>query len=375
MMKRPHLSLPILVCLWLVGAVDPTHAQERYLCEVYCSTDSHAENGACASCGLPLRPESFFRHKLRIGKTVAILLFPGVQVIDFSGPFEVLGAAGARLHTVAKDAGPLRTDEGLVVVPEYTLANCPPVDLLVLPGGKVYGDSETADWIRERAGETEMVLSVCNGLAWLEEAGLLDGLEVTTTATALARMLGRPTGLRLCTDRRVVGSDRILTSGGYTCGIDGALEVVSRWKGPGAAKLLAVKLEYDWQPDRGAYSRYRPYYVHLRTMLRRLEVCSALEGATMTEAEVDPDLARVVWQLSATESTEESLDELRALLRGMAGPETSTSVGGYTFAWTLEPTADTAWTARCEILAPDAEGIVRVHLRVEADSMSAAEEG
>ncbi len=329
---------------------------ENYRCELYCEgQDPATTQEPCARCGLPLRPASFFERKLRLGKTAAILLFPGVQVIDFAGPFEVLGAGGVRVHTVGTTTEALRTDEGLIVTPEFTLTDCPPMDLLVLPGGKIYADREIAAWIEERSRDTELILSVCNGLSWLSQAGLLDGLEVTTTATTVARLLDS-TNPRYRVDRRVEEAGSILTAGGYTSGIDGALQVIARWKGTGAAKLLAAKLEYDWKPEQGAFPRYRAYYLQLRSLAKSLaRTIPWLDGERIVDANIGPHEASQTWEITpgqASDTGDEpwSEDQWKDALAEFAGSQWSAEKGRLRIEWSLGDANDDSWMARCELV-------------------------
>ena len=119
-------------------------------------------------------------------KNVAILLFPGVQIIDYTGPWEVLGHARVdgkpafKIYSVAETASPFDTAMGMTVIPSYTFAKAPKPDVLVLPGGNVdpqLSNEGIIRWIRESAKTAEVVLSVCNGAFFLAQAGLLDGLE------------------------------------------------------------------------------------------------------------------------------------------------------------------------------------------------------
>src|SRR5262245_35208544 len=107
-------------------------------------------------------------------RNVAILVFEGVEVLDFCGPFEVFTAASRftdppafHVFTVAEKAGPVLTRGGLSVNPHHRLADCPPPDLLLVPGGqgtrKEMHNAVLTDWIKARSQEAELVLSVCTG--------------------------------------------------------------------------------------------------------------------------------------------------------------------------------------------------------------------
>ncbi len=98
-------------------------------------------------------------------------------------------------------------------------------------------------------------MSVCNGAFWLANAGLLDGLRATTTANGnlVALRQGFPR-VTVVDDQRFVDNGRIITTAGLSSGIDGALHVIERLDGRGAARAVALGLEYDWRPDSG-YAR------------------------------------------------------------------------------------------------------------------------
>lgn len=185
---------------------------------------------------------------------VAILIFDGVEIIDYTGPYEVFGTEKYDVYTVAASTAPITTSMGMTVVPKYSYADAPPPDILVVPGGytpKIRADAATKDWIRKTTAADLHTMSVCNGAFILAEAGLLDGLPATTTAKNLAVMQQRYPHVKVVGDRRVVDNGKILTTGGLSAGIDGALHVVAKLDGLAAAQEVALGLEYDWRPKDG----------------------------------------------------------------------------------------------------------------------------
>ena len=124
-------------------------------------------------------------------RSLAILIFDDVEVLDFCGPFEVFSVANRfteppafTVLTVAENASPVVTRGGLSVNPHHCLPDCPQPDLLLVPGGqgtrKEMHNAVLTDWIRQASEKAELVLSVCTGALLLAKAGLLDGLEATT---------------------------------------------------------------------------------------------------------------------------------------------------------------------------------------------------
>jgi putative intracellular protease/amidase len=189
-------------------------------------------------------------------KKVAILLFDGVQIIDFAGPYEMFGSY-CDVYTVAETKDPVTTSMGLTIVPKYSFADAPQPDVLVVPGGGVKAASEsqpTLDWVRRITAKDEHTMSVCNGAFILAHAGLLDGLTATTTAGNIDRLAREFPKTKVVRDQRFVDNGKIITTGGLSAGIDGALHVIGKMFGQGAAEGVAVGEEYDWK----AGARYTP---------------------------------------------------------------------------------------------------------------------
>ncbi len=199
--------------------------------------------GACPDCGMPLS-ESPLR--------VAILIFEGVQIIDYTGPYEMFGAAGFEVFTVAASKASVKTVMGMEVVPRHTFADAPPADVLVIPGGSLkdaVDHAATLAFIKACAARNQVTLSVCNGAFILANTGLLKGLTVTTTRGNIPRLAQRHPELKVVGDRRYVDNGRIVTAAGLSAGIDGALHVIEKLKGRELAKQVAHGEEYAWVPE------------------------------------------------------------------------------------------------------------------------------
>jgi putative intracellular protease/amidase len=214
-----------------------------------CPMDEHPQEfdhaGNCPICGMELVEKE---KQLR----VAVLLFAGAEIIDYAGPWEVFGHAGAKLFTVAPTTEVIRSVFGLAVKPDYDLEHAPPSDVVLVPGGsiaRVRDDKRAIAWLRERARSSRFVLSVCNGAFLLARAGLLDGLSATTTATLLDDLASAAPDTKVIRDRRFVDNGRIITSGGLSAGVDGALHLVDRIYGRARAEEIARDIEYRWDPE------------------------------------------------------------------------------------------------------------------------------
>jgi putative intracellular protease/amidase len=189
-------------------------------------------------------------------RNVAIVVFPGVELLDFSGPGEVFAGAyvnGKRAfntYLVAETREPVKSMEFVLVTPQYSLDDCPVPDIVVVPGGEVPSSSlKLRDWVRARAPKSELMMSVCNGALIYGGAGLLSGLEATTHKSALQMLAVLDPNVKVLTNRRYVDTGKVLTTAGIAAGIDGALHVVSRMYGDEVAWKVARNMEYDWRPD------------------------------------------------------------------------------------------------------------------------------
>jgi putative intracellular protease/amidase len=186
---------------------------------------------------------------------VAILIFEGVQIIDYTGPYEVLGSGRRRnVYTVSEKPDAITTNMGMRVVPNYTFANQPRPDIMIIPGGGVkqhLDNPAVIKWIQESAAQARYVMSVCNGAFFLAKAGLLDGLEATTTAGLIEQLRVAAPKTKVVTDKRFVDNGKIITAAGLSAGIDGALHLVEKLDGRGWAQATAYGIEYNWQTDPG----------------------------------------------------------------------------------------------------------------------------
>lgn len=199
------------------------------------------------------------------------LLFPDVTQLDFTGPLQVLHRLpGATTHIVAKTLDPVPSDCGLSLVPTATFADCPPLDLLCVPGGfgvdGAMGDAETMDFVRRAGAQARYVTSVCTGAFILGAAGLLQGKRATThwAYHDLLPLVGA-----IPVHARVVRDGDTFTGGGVTAGIDFALTLAAELRGDDIAQSIQLAIEYDPAPPFDAGSPERAPADVLERMTRR----------------------------------------------------------------------------------------------------------
>ncbi|MGH2667388.1 DJ-1/PfpI family protein [Flavobacterium sp.] len=193
---------------------------------------------------------------------VAILIYPGVEVVDMNGPIDVFMKANRynknRYHvfTVAESAGIVQSEEEAVQIkPKFTLKNCPPPDIIVIPGQvmpqgspRPFGNgSETlVHWIKNQGQNTgTTIMSVCVGAYILAHTGLLNGKKVTTHWQAIESLQKEYPKLILIKNVRYVADGQFVTTGGVTSGIDGALFLISKIDGPSIAQEVADVMVYN----------------------------------------------------------------------------------------------------------------------------------
>lgn len=188
---------------------------------------------------------SFDRH-LHIGT----LLYDGIDQIDVTGPFEVLSRLPNTSHRLyGIDAAPVRDVMGLRLLPDATIADAQPLDVLHVPGGHgqeaLMDDDTVLAWLRTQAGGATAVLSVCTGALLLGAAGLLVGKRATSH-WAVHHLL--PWFGATPVDARVVRDGAYLFAAGVTAGIDGALRLAADLRGQAAAERIQLDIAYAPEP-------------------------------------------------------------------------------------------------------------------------------
>jgi transcriptional regulator GlxA family with amidase domain len=196
---------------------------------------------------------------------VGIVVFDDVEVLDFCGPFEVLSVTRLdeprrredpspfEVLLIAERPGIVVATGGLKVTPDVTFADCPPLDVLLVPGGwgtrREIHNAGMLAWIAERGRAVPVLTSVCTGAMVLGFAGLLDGLHATTHWKSLDWMEQSFPHVTVERDLHVVEDGRVLTSAGISAGIDLAFRLVARFHGEAIARATARHMEYPYPED------------------------------------------------------------------------------------------------------------------------------
>jgi len=181
---------------------------------------------------------------------IGFLLFPGIQQLDLTGPYDVLGSLpDVALHLLWKDLTPVTSSTGLVFTPTMTYADCPRLDVICVPGGAGVGalmeDPHTLDFLKDQAQTARYVTSVCTGSLVLGAAGLLRGRKATTH-WAYHDLLA-PLGA-IAVQARVVRDGNLFTGGGITAGIDFALTLAAELYSEDVAQRVQLQIEYAPAP-------------------------------------------------------------------------------------------------------------------------------
>jgi len=188
-------------------------------------------------------------------RRLGVVLFPVFELLDVFGPLEMFGILSDRVEitVVAERPGSVTSAQGPQVVAAHAFESCPPLDLLLVPGG--FGTRTEAEnpellaFLRERAPVADVTMSVCTGSALLAAAGLLDGRRATTNKMFFGEVADATPKVDWVREARWVEDDRYVTSSGVSAGIDMALAVIAGLYGEKTSEDLALATEYDWHRD------------------------------------------------------------------------------------------------------------------------------
>lgn len=186
-------------------------------------------------------------------KTLAALVFPGFQTLDYFGPVEMLGGMrdDITVITVAQSRDPVPSVHGQRIVPDATLADRSDYDLILVPGGDAALDQDAAllQWLRDASATAERVMAVCTGSVLLGMAGVLDGRRATTNKLDFIATVPRAPDVNWVREARWVEDGKFFTSSGVSAGMDMALAALESLYGKAAAEEMAEGCEYEWHRD------------------------------------------------------------------------------------------------------------------------------
>ena len=180
---------------------------------------------------------------------VAFTLGQGSQVIDVAVPWEVFQDvlinenSVFELYTVGASKDLVSMSGGMLVAPNYSVFDAPQPDVIVSPAHD--SSSELIKWLKKASVDADLTTSLCTGAYHLAEAGLLDGLMVTTFHTMLDDFADKFPNVRVSREQTFIDQGHVITAGGLSAGIDMSLHIVGRYFGLEVAQQTAHFIEYD----------------------------------------------------------------------------------------------------------------------------------
>ncbi|MES5857716.1 DJ-1/PfpI family protein [Bacillus cereus group sp. RP29] len=188
--------------------------------------------------------------------SVGIFLFNEVEVLDFAGPFEVFSITKVHeekpftVYTVSQNGEMITARNGLKVKPDYSIEDLPPVDILIIPGGKGARENEVKNdivinWVRQQMKEVKLMTSVCTGALLLAKAGLLEGLKATTHWASIQTFKKDFPNVEVMENVKFVDEGHIITSAGISASINMSFHIVKNLLGVEIAEETAKNMEYD----------------------------------------------------------------------------------------------------------------------------------
>ena len=188
---------------------------------------------------------------------IGIYIYDNAEVLDFSGPFEVFSVANRLAKNIwnvflVSETGYLVAARGnFLIQPHYAISTHPEIDVLVVVGGihtEEVKKENVINWVSRTSESAKIVASVCTGCFLLAEAGLLNGLTVTTHWEDIADLKSQYPHLIVLENQRWIHEGKYVTSGGISAGIDMSLFLVSELASEKLAEKTAKQMEYRWQP-------------------------------------------------------------------------------------------------------------------------------
>lgn len=189
---------------------------------------------------------------------IGIVAFDDAEELDFVGPWEVF-TMGSQVEPnahevllVAEKDAPVRCAKGLRVLPDVTFANCPPLDVLLIPGGigtrREVENPVMLEWIAKTAPTCRFVTSVCTGAMLLTAAGPAKARRVTTHWAFVETLRARKEAAEVVDNARYVRDGNVVTAAGVSAGIDMALWLTGELHSPQFARFVQRAMEYDPAP-------------------------------------------------------------------------------------------------------------------------------
>jgi transcriptional regulator GlxA family with amidase domain len=189
-------------------------------------------------------------------RNTAILIFNNVEVLDFTGPYEVFSTANTEygtkifnVYTVAEKDEEIKSANGLKIIPDYTLTKSPSPDILIIPGGNgrkiEMNNPVLLNWIKEKFSSLEFLLSVCTGSFILGKTGLLDGAKAATHHYSYEEFKKTFPNIELVKNVKFVDNGKIITAAGVSSGINMSLHMISKLFGEELKHKTARHIEFD----------------------------------------------------------------------------------------------------------------------------------
>jgi transcriptional regulator GlxA family with amidase domain len=196
--------------------------------------------------------------------TLGAILYNGFELLDLYGPLEMFGNLKPEIEiiTVAEKAGPVPSFQGPQTVAEYDYQNCPPLNLILVPGGfgtiKELKNQAIMTFLKQKAPTAKVIMSVCSGSWLLAKAGLLDGRRATSNKVYFKMATQQSDQVQWISEARWVEDGPVFTSSGVSAGIDMSLAVIASLYGEDKAMEIANYTEYVWNKnsDEDPFNQY-----------------------------------------------------------------------------------------------------------------------
>ena len=237
--------LPALIVLPLLGGSAPQESK-AYMCPPCgeaCHQNDYPEPGNCGTCGMKLVPREEVPH-------VAVLLHPDVDLLSSTLPLSMLGfSKAAVVYTVADTTDPIRSEDTLEMLPQYSFEDAPMPDVLVVPGG--YGAHEDAlivDWVRKAAAGADHVLGIGFGGILLAKTGLMDEVPVPLWPRMHAGLARRVPDVELTGDTLVREGKFVLVRDAATS-LEACYDLVNELGGTAKVKRAIELSGFEWSDE------------------------------------------------------------------------------------------------------------------------------